>query len=52
MAGRSPKQKDRIPKEKIKDQGDQKSDSDTRLIIVLCSAVILAIIIIYVTLLL
>jgi hypothetical protein len=52
MAGRSPKRKDSIPKEKKKNPGDQKSGSDTRLIIVLCSAVILAIIIISVTLLL
>lgn len=52
MAGRSPKQKDRISKEKKTDPGNQKSGSDTKLIIVLTSAVILAIIIICVTLLL
>ena len=46
MPGRSPKRKDILPKKSMKNQSDQKSGSDYRLVIVLGGAIILAIVII------
>ena len=46
MPGHSPKRKDILPKKSMKNQSDQKSGSDYRLVIVLGGAIILAIVII------
>jgi len=46
MPGRSPKRKDTSPKKSLIDKKDQNTDSDYRLVIVLGSALVLAIAII------
>ena len=46
MPGRSPKRKDTPPKKSMKDQRDQKTGSDYRLVIVLGGAIVIAIAII------
>jgi hypothetical protein len=46
MAGRSPK-KDPLPKSRMIDKNDPKTDSDYRLVIVLVAAIVLAIAIIF-----
>jgi hypothetical protein len=47
MAGRSPKRTDTTPKSRSIDKKDPKVDSDSRLIIVLVAAIVLAIVIIF-----